>query len=701
MKQTVEKLAELMVLTDATDLPSLAGAHTLFEAIRDQAAEHDAHQAASIAQSGGDLIQAIILSEVDDAAASLQKVIDSVTTLQQLIVEGCDPSEFVQPSDGEQAADPEPSAAVVQPPAAAQPLTGDLELTGEFIAEAREHLDSADSQLLIIEANPADDDAVNALFRAFHTIKGVSGFLDLHDIQALAHQTENLLDAARQGKKQLIGESLDVVFDATDVMKQLIDCVAEAVSTGGDLKAHPKQAPLVARLNAIMTGRGAQASPPAAAVPQSEAPVTATTGHTEKASAGPPEAADSTTSAGTSRAQIALRETVKVDSARLDALVDSIGELVIAEAMVTQSPAVRSVNDEAMRSRLTQLSKITRELQEMATSLRMVPIKSTFHRMARLARDTAKKIDKQIEFVVKGEETELDKNVVDQIGDPLVHMVRNAVDHGLENSSEVREKAGKSPVGRVTLSAFHRGGSIYVQISDDGGGLDRERILAKAKERGIVREGDQLTDAEVYQLIMEPGFSTAKVVSDVSGRGVGMDVVKRNIQAMRGQLEISSEPGKGTTFSIRLPLTLAIIDGMVLRAGDRRYVLPLLSIRRMLRPEQAHVPSVFGQAEMLQTDEGLIPLHRLYELFQIPDAKKDPAQASVVVVEHDGRKIGLLVDELLGQQQIVIKSLGESLQGVAGVAGGAIMPDGKVGLILDLDSLFHLALSKSAFDVAA
>ncbi len=270
-------------------------------------------------------------------------------------------------------------------------------------------------------------------------------------------------------------------------------------------------------------------------------------------------------------------------------------------------------------------------------------------------------------------------------------MVRNAVDHGIEGEESRRTEAGKPPVGRVELQAFHRGGSIYIEIADDGGGLDRERILAKAIERGLINEGDKLSDSEIYLLIMEPGFSTAKVVSDVSGRGVGMDVVKKNIQKMRGQVEIRSKPGQGTTFSIRLPLTLAIIDGMVIRVGPWRYVLPLLSITRMLRPDESHVPTVFGQAEMLKADEGLIPLYRMHELFNIPDAQTNPTQASVVVVEHEGKKIGLMIDELLGQQQIVIKSLGESLRGVPGIAGGAIMPDGKVGLILDLDSLIRLA----------
>lgn len=621
---------------------------------------------------------------------------------------------------GGSAEDAEPPAEPAASPAPEpQPLTGDPELTGEFIAEANEHLDNADGYLLTIESNPDDQDAINALFRAFHTIKGVSGFLDLADIQHLAHQTENLLDAARQGEFRLEGPRLDVVFDATDVMKQLIADVAEALASGGNLPRHPRQQELIGRLDALMRrapapSQEAEADGSAAPEPADPSNDQATkqaddqaddqtddqTAATSAAAANDAAAKESEPATPT-RAGVTLRETVKVDSYRLDAMIDAIGELVIAEAMVTQSPELRRVGDDGIETRLNHLSKITRELQEMATSLRLVPIRATFQRMARLARDTAKKLGKRIDFVTSGEEVELDKTVVDLIGDPLVHMIRNAVDHGIEDDTAGRAEAGKPETGRVELRAFHRGGSIYIEIADDGAGLDRDRILAKAVERGLVKGDEKLADNEVYQLIMEPGFSTAKALSDVSGRGVGMDVVKKNIQKMRGQVEISSTPGEGTTFSVRLPLTLAIIDGMVVRVGAQRYVLPLLSIMRMLRPEDHHVPTVFGQSQMLQQDDGLIPLYRIHDLFEIPDAQTDPRQASVVVVEHEGKSYGLMIDELIGQQQIVIKSLGKSLRGVPGIAGGAIMPDGKVGLILDLDGLIRLAGGAAAERAAA
>ena len=381
-----------------------------------------------------------------------------------------------------------------------------------------------------------------------------------------------------------------------------------------------------------------------------------------------------------------------MDAARLDLLVDTIGELVIAESMVIQSPEFQNVSSPQLARHLSLLDKITRELQEMGMSLRMVPLRSTFQKMARLVRDVAKKANKAVDFVMMGEDTELDKTVVDKISDPLVHMVRNAVDHGLEKDASTRVKAGKRPEGRVELRAFHRGGSIYIEIEDDGHGLDREAIVAKAIERGLMKEGDTLTDRETWNLIFLPGFSTAKKITDVSGRGVGMDVVRKNIEALRGQIEIQTEKGKGTIFSMRLPLTLAIIDGMVVRVGRERYILPTLSIVTSLRPQRSELNSVVGQSEMLSLQGGLFPLFRLSRLFKTPAALEDPTEGTVIIVEDEGKQTGLLVDEILGQQQIVIKSLGDMFKGVAGVAGGAIMPDGKVGLILDVGGLVKLAL---------
>jgi two-component system, chemotaxis family, sensor kinase CheA len=609
-------------------------------------------------------------------------------------------------------------------------LTGDQELVGEFVDEAMEHLEAADVSLLTIESNPHDEDAINSIFRAFHTIKGVAGFLDLGDIQSLAHEAEFLLDKARQKELELTNFVLDVTFDSIDALKQLTGFVRNAVENGTLIERLPGQAKLITRIKAALAGEADPSSDSTEPLPTAEPDqaigsilvdaemadaddvetvldkqeeirkTTPKIGQllVENKVASPKNVAHALRSQKTAQGEDGatnaaagkLKETVRVDSERLDALVDTIGEIVIAEAMVTQAPEIVAVDSDRVVRLLSHLNKITRELQEMAASLRLVPVRSTFQRMARLVRDVAKKLNKKVNFVTKGEETELDKAIVDQIGDPLVHMVRNSVDHGVE-STEDRIAAGKPENGTVELRAFHKGGEIYIEIEDDGAGLDKDRILKKAIKNGLVQESDTLTDNEIYNLVFEPGFSMAAAITDVSGRGVGMDVVKRNIQAMRGHVDIKSELGKGTVFSIRLPLTLAIIEGMVVRTGDCRYIMPLLSITRMLRPEEHAIPTVFGQAEMLQTSEGLIPLYRLHQIFDIDGAETDASKAAVVVVEYEGKRVGLLIDELLGQQQIVIKSLGTALKDAVGLAGGAIMPDGLVGLILDIDGLVRLA----------
>lgn len=641
-----------------------------------------------------------------------------------------------------------------------EPLAGDIEMISEFIFESLEHLDDTDRLLLTIEADAGDADSINGVFRAFHTIKGLAGFLYLNQIQSLAHSAESLLDRARKGELLLTGASLDLIFESSDLMRQLIELVREAVENESGLhhiniddtinrinlaldadpiaddvpdatsepsSAEPKQVS-EQPVGEILVDSGAATpdmvdaalevqrvtgddSPrigevlvdtfkvPPKEVSQAlreqrgdstEAPVknrkSGGGGRRTQGSGNAPES-----DSQKSKQPVKVRETVKVDADRLDAFIDTIGELVIAEAMVSQSDEWGENGGGKLPRLLTHLDKITRELQEMAMSLRMVPIKSTFHRMARLARDVAKKLGKKINFKTFGEDTELDKTVVDAISDPLVHMVRNAVDHGIEGDSTLRTNSGKPEAGNVEIRAFHQGGSIYVEIEDDGRGMDTQVILEKAIEKGLVREGDSLTDQQILKLTLEPGFSTAGSITDVSGRGVGMDVVRRNIEAMRGKIEIRSEKGKGTIFSIRLPLTLAIIEGMVLRVGTRRYIMPTLSIVRMIRPEERQITTVMNRGRMIKIGDELIPLHRLDQVFDTPGLETDPTQAAVVVVEDNNRNYAFIIDELLGQQQTVIKPLGEALRGTPGLAGGAIMPDGRVGLILDVAGLVNLA----------
>jgi two-component system chemotaxis sensor kinase CheA len=383
-------------------------------------------------------------------------------------------------------------------------------------------------------------------------------------------------------------------------------------------------------------------------------------------------------------------QTVRVNTEKLDSLMDVVGELVIVQSQLIESTRNRTEEGSLLQRNVAQLSRITKELQHTAMSLRMIPIKPTFQKMERLARDLSRNFDKKVHFVTSGEDTELDRTVVEEIGDPLVHMVRNALDHGLEPTAD-RLAKGKPEHGTVHLRAYHQGSNIVIELLDDGRGIDPERILRKAVEKGIVAPTASLSREEIYALIFAPGLSTAEKVTAVSGRGVGMDVVKRNIEKLRGKIEISSEIGKGSTFKIKLPLTMAIIDGLVVRVGTDKFILPSTSVQMALRPPREAITTIHGRGEVVDLRGRQLPLHRLHRRFGIPADAQQPWDGIVVIVEHSGKVSALLVDEMVSKQEVVIKSLGAFLQGLPGVAGGAILGDGNIALILDPGSLLSAA----------
>lgn len=583
----------------------------------------------------------------------------------------------------------------------------DMDMLQDFVAEAGEHLESTEASLLQLENDPNDAEALNAVFRCFHTIKGVAGFVEMEHIKELAHKAENLLSMARKGEMELSGDAMDLAFASVDMLKHLNEDVIVSMADDGQLVRRPELQELVDRLIAAGDGAPAPASEPEPAAPATPPANENGSGlvilpkarkadpvaePAAKAPAAPAAKADANGGGTKTRAAVSQkREAVRVDAERLDLLVETIGELVIAEAMISQHKVLRESNSAELIRHVDHLDKISRELQQIGLSLRMVPVRPVFQKMARLVRDLSKKSGRKVEFAMHGEDTELDKSVVDKIGDPLVHMLRNAVDHGIESDPQTRIDAGKSPEGKVELRAYHKGGSIVIEVEDDGRGLNREAILKKAVERGLISEGQTLSDREIFNLIFEPGFSTAKKVTDVSGRGVGMDVVRRNIESLRGSVEIASAPGKGSTISFRLPLTLAIIEGMVFSAGAERYIVPTLNVVRLIRPDPDDYATVLDQSEMLRFDEDIIPLIRLHEIFGIENARKEMDEGVVLVAENEGRRIGLLADDLIGQQQIVIKNLGDQVQNTDGLAGGAIMSDGNVALILDVAGLVKVA----------
>lgn len=385
---------------------------------------------------------------------------------------------------------------------------------------------------------------------------------------------------------------------------------------------------------------------------------------------------------------VAQKSFLKIDSMKLDELFDSIGELVIAQNYLGENGKIKAIRDAEVTKTIENLSKITKLIQNRVMSLRMIPIRDTFEKMKRVARDSSKKVNKPIHLVLEGEDTEIDKTMVEALSDPLIHIIRNSIDHGIESSSEERLRAGKDAEGVVTLSAYHRGGNIIIEVRDDGRGINKQKVYQKALERGIIKPEEELSDAQIYGLIMQPGFSTADVISDISGRGVGLDVVRTAIEGVRGKVDVISSEGKGSTFSIVLPLTLAIIDGMIVRSGEKIFIIPTLSITESFRPMQEGVHVAGGKEEFVQLRSDLLPIIRLNKVLELGGDLPNPWESTLVCIENQKGKFALLVDELVGRQQVVIKTLGEFFAKTEGVSGGAVMGNGEVALILNVEELY-------------
>jgi two-component system chemotaxis sensor kinase CheA len=581
-------------------------------------------------------------------------------------------------------------------------LASDPEMAGMFVGEAIDHLGTIESALLQLESTPDDIKLLNDVFRPFHTIKGNAGALGVTSVQKVAHTVENLLDLARAGRHAMGVREFDVVLKAVDLLMLMIQELPARIAGHPASDLGSRCGELIQTVDLLIAGGN---EPAAASTPDSPLPGA----DSEPAAAPAPsslagDAASVIPSATTLAASVAPgpgdaiarnrrwddgQTTVKVDTRKLDNLIDMVGELVIAQSILAEDPAITRSTDERLGRRMAQLKRITSDLQRNAMAMRMVPIRQTFQKMARLVRDLGKKSGKSIELNLQGEDTELDRRVVEDINDPLMHMVRNSVDHGIEMAA-ARLAAGKPAQAILRLSAFHQAGNIVIEIADDGAGLKTDAIYAKAVERGVIEAGTPMAPADIHELIFQPGFSTAEKVTEISGRGVGMDVVRRNIEALRGQIEIQTARGQGTTFSIRLPLTLAIVDGIMLGVGAERFVMPTFAVRESLRPTAGQVHTVHGRPCMVQVRERLIPILHIGELFSVPGARPGITEGTVVVIEDNGRPLALVVDELLGKQEVVIKSLGDAFQGVKGVAGGAILGDGRIGLILDASGLVGL-----------
>lgn len=592
----------------------------------------------------------------------------------------------------------------------------ELELVAEFLSESQESLVGVDQVLLNIERDGPDAERVNRLFRAFHTMKGVASFLRLKQIVELSHNTETMLSSVRSGTLAAEAGVIDLVFDATTLLRSLLDAVKSALESTVPLQkvlgvddlisrikaatmgAIPQPALLAAqpgnKLGEILLENGALSAKQLSVALSHQKETGRLLGEQLIAEGSLPAKVLAQALRGQSAGAGTVtktREVLKVDLERVDSLVEAIGELVIVESMVSNAPEIRTLPPH-IRNYLGQFAKITRELQEQGMFMRMVPLRSEFQKMARMVRDLTRRINKQVRVELRGENTEMDRSMVEQIADPLVHLIRNAVDHGIETPAE-RLALGKSETGTVVLSASHEGSSIVIEISDDGRGINCDRVLEKAIAQGLVQENANLADSQIYDLLFMPGFSTAAQVTEISGRGVGMDVVKRNIEAVRGRIITTSAPGRGSTFRLMLPLTLAIIDGMVIRCGNERFILPTLNTVESLQPTPDMLFRIAGQHEHILVRGKSLPLLRLGRLLEVDGTEPDPTKALVVIVESVHANVALLVDEVIMKHQVVIKTLGTEIDTGQLFAGAAILSNGRVGLIVNVDSLVESTLT--------
>lgn len=536
------------------------------------------------------------------------------------------------------------------------------ELLRYFKDESDELLQQIDADLLRLEplaaSSRTDPESINSLFRALHTIKGNAGMLELHEVSALSHKLENVCDLLRNGSLPLSSVLIEILFEGRDLLTELI-------RSGIDGAPQPSSVGFAERLETIVLRHSRSDGEEA----QQISPGTAS-------------------AAGKARPR-----TIRVDIARLDVLLDLVGELVITKNRIAQITTLLTrgeAHDPAkliaeLNTAAALLARTSTDLQEAVMHSRMVRIAGVFERFPRVVRDLAKSHGKEIELTIEGAETDLDKTIVDEIGEPLMHLVRNCVDHGIESPKRRRECA-KDPAGKIVLRAAHEGNSVVVQIRDDGGGIDLERVRERGIALGLIRADEQQTERELLELLFVPGFSTARSVSELSGRGVGMDVVRRAIGRLSGTLEVASRPGVGTTFTIRLPLTLAILGALLVRIAGELYAIPLDAVSESLRLESTQIARSESGETILHRGH-LLPIIRGAEFFELIDLPGETETVLVVVLRAANREVGLIVDEFVGDQEIVVKPLSELVGPISGIAGGTILGDGSIALILDPNAL--------------
>jgi len=587
-----------------------------------------------------------------------------------------------------------------------------MEITDEmrlsFVQEGNELLQKTEQGLLAWDENQEDTDSIGDIFRNIHSFKGNCGFFGFSQIEKLSHQMENILDRVKSGSKLAVENPADQLLATLDVLQKAVNNISDGKDDSVEnLQQHldalqTLTAPL---LGDFLVEEGVQEEAISHAVetqkkPVGEILVQQGTASTEQVTSALKKQQDKIKQTKAEAKPVtrtktpAKRQDIRVELGKLDSLINLIGELVIAENMLIHNPDLKGLELESFNKAGQHMSKLVRELQEMAMTIRMIPVSGLFRRMIRLVHDISVKAGKKVELELIGEETEMDKTVIETITDPLVHLLRNSLDHGLEPPDE-RLAAGKDEKGTVKLSARHEEGEVWVTIEDDGRGLNKEKILEKAINNGLIEgDGSDMTDKQINNLIFAPGFSTAAAITDISGRGVGMDVVKKNLEKIKGKIDVFSTPGQGSKIVLRIPLTLAIIDGMIVRVGTSSCIVPTLSILEAFRPVMDQITITPDGDELAQVRENFLPIIRLHDILGKKPDSHDLSDGILIVLEYQETRFCLFIDEILGQQQTVIKGLSDFIGNVPGVSGCTILGDGGVCLILDVGTLVDSAESK-------
>lgn len=589
----------------------------------------------------------------------------------------------------------------------------DKEMKMSFIDEARQLLEAAEQCFLDLESSKGDNpEVIETIFRLAHNMKGTSRAVGFGEVAEFTHQLENLLLKLKDGSMSIDAEAVTLLLECNDHLKSMVD----SLSIDMDAKFDSREliAKIVIKLEGGSIGKkesapdeaqgshAANFKPDIEMVEEDPHPLDhAEVSPDNLAVQAVPQASghgggDGGRKPSVPQGHSQVDESIRVSLARLEKLSDFIGELVILQTVLNQHRT--DIQSPLLQRTVQQLSKISKEIQDISMSLRMIPLKQTFAKLQRIVRDTSKSLNKDVELSMYGDQTEVDKTVLEQVSDPLVHIVRNAIDHGLEMPAE-RMQVGKPKEGRVMIRAYHQGNNLVIECTDDGKGIDPKKLLKKATEKGLVPPGQVLTDEEAIQLIFHPGFSTKDQVSEISGRGVGLDVVKTNVERLGGQVQLDSDLGFGSCFRILLPLTLAIIDGMVIQVGDERYVVPIANVHETVQPRKEDITFVTGKGEMLNLRENTLPLFRLSTILKThhsaPRAQKEAWNSIAIIANSRRQPFAVLVDDILRQQQIVIKKLGAEIRMQKGLAGSAILGDGKPALILDLNDLMDHVLGQS------